>query len=72
VDALADAIATLLGDAPLRRRFAELGRRRTEEKFELWGNGRQLAERLRATRRSAQPVAGATEPTPSMAEPRSC
>ena len=51
VPALADAIAALLNDDPLRRRYADLGRRRTEERFDLWRNGARLAERLRATRR---------------------
>ena len=49
VDALADAIDGLLADPEARRRYAERGRRRTEEKFDLWRNGRALADRLRAT-----------------------
>lgn len=49
VPALAAAIETLLGDAALRRRFAELGRRRTEALFDLAHNGVRLAERLRST-----------------------
>ena len=36
---LADAIARLLGDAPLRQRFAVLGRQRTEQMFDMWRNG---------------------------------
>lgn len=73
VQALADAIATVLQDGSLRRRFAELGRKRTEEKFELWGNGRRLAERLRSTTRgAAPPVPRATERAPAVAESRSC
>jgi glycosyltransferase involved in cell wall biosynthesis len=49
VTALADAIETLLGDEAMRRRFAELGRRRTEALFDLTQNGARLAERLRST-----------------------
>jgi glycosyltransferase involved in cell wall biosynthesis len=49
VTALADAIETLLGDDAMRRRFAELGRRRTEALFDLTQNGARLAERLRST-----------------------
>jgi colanic acid/amylovoran biosynthesis glycosyltransferase len=52
VKALAEAIATLLADDPQRRQYAKAGRRYAEEKFELWRNGRRLADLLRATRRS--------------------
>jgi len=72
VHALADAIATLLNDASLRRRHAELGRQRTEEKFELWGNGMRLAERLRSTQRRARPVPGTAASAPSVAGSKSC
>jgi glycosyltransferase involved in cell wall biosynthesis len=51
VGALADAIDALLNDEERRRRFAGLGRRRTEELFDLGRNGALLAERLRSTRR---------------------
>jgi glycosyltransferase involved in cell wall biosynthesis len=51
VHALADAIGALLSDAELRRRHASLGRRRTEELFDVWHNGARLAERLRSTTR---------------------
>jgi glycosyltransferase involved in cell wall biosynthesis len=51
VRALADAIDALLDDGERRRRFAALGRRRTEELFDLTTNGARLAERLRATTR---------------------
>ncbi len=55
VNALAHAIETLLGDEGMRGRFATLGRRRTEELFDLTRNGVRLAERLRSTtRRVAQ------------------
>jgi glycosyltransferase involved in cell wall biosynthesis len=72
VGALANAIATLLDDASLRRRHAELGRRRTEEKFELWDNGKRLAERLRSTRRRAHPLPTTAPRTPSIAGSGSC
>ena len=49
VAALAQAIERLLGDEERRRRFATLGRRRTEELFDLTRNGVRLAERLRST-----------------------
>jgi len=48
---LADAIDALLRDDERRRRFAALGRRRTEDLFDLATNGARLADRLRATRR---------------------
>jgi colanic acid/amylovoran biosynthesis glycosyltransferase len=51
VKALAGAIATLLKSEPLRRRLALAGRKYAEEKFDLWKNGRQLAELLRSTKR---------------------
>ncbi len=51
VHALADAIETLLNDEGLRRRYTTLGRRRTEDLFDLWHNGARLAERLRSTTR---------------------
>jgi glycosyltransferase involved in cell wall biosynthesis len=54
VSALACAIDALLGDAERRRRFAVLGRRRTEELFDLGRNGAVLAERLRAATRGAR------------------
>lgn len=53
VNALAQAIETLLADEAMRRRFATLGRRRTEELFDLTRNGVRLAERLRSTTRAA-------------------
>ena len=51
VPALADAIARLLGDAALRRRLADAGRRRTEDLFDLWRNGARLAQVLTTARR---------------------
>jgi colanic acid/amylovoran biosynthesis glycosyltransferase len=51
VPALADAIARLLADDALRRRYAEAARRHVERLFDLWTNGRRLADSLRATPR---------------------
>lgn len=51
VNALAHAIRTLLGDDGMRARFASLGRRRTEERFDLWQNGNRLASHLRGLTR---------------------
>lgn len=53
VPALAQAIEALLADEAMRRRFSILGRRRTEELFDLTRNGVRLAERLRSTTRRA-------------------
>jgi glycosyltransferase involved in cell wall biosynthesis len=49
VPALADAIERLLDDASLRCRYAVAARRHTEEKFDLWQNGKQLAGLLEAS-----------------------
>jgi glycosyltransferase involved in cell wall biosynthesis len=49
--ALADGIATLLGDAGARNRIAEHARRRVEERYDVWQNGATLAELLRHSRR---------------------
>jgi glycosyltransferase involved in cell wall biosynthesis len=57
VGALAQAIEGLLADEGMRRRFASLGRRRTEELFDLARNGVRLAERLQS--RTRRGVAGA-------------
>jgi len=51
VPALVTAVVRLLGDAALRRRLADAGRRRCEELFDVWHNGAQLATLLRAARR---------------------
>ena len=51
VPALADAIEHLLADEGLRRRYAEAARRHVEYHFDLWRNGRRLADCLRATPR---------------------
>jgi colanic acid/amylovoran biosynthesis glycosyltransferase len=52
VMALVDAIKKLLSDSQLRRTFAVLARKRAEEKFDMWRNGKTLAELLRSTTRS--------------------
>ena len=52
VMALVGAIKTLLGDSKLRQTFATLARQRAEEKFDMWRNGKTLAELLRNTTRS--------------------
>jgi glycosyltransferase involved in cell wall biosynthesis len=51
VPALADGIERLLLDEALRRRNAEAARRHVERHFDLWTNGRRLADCLRATPR---------------------
>jgi glycosyltransferase involved in cell wall biosynthesis len=51
VAALAEGIGRLLADASLRQRLASAGREHAERLFDLWRNGRALADRLRATRR---------------------
>ena len=66
VAALAGALERLLGDATLRHTLARRARQRTEEKFDMWRNGAQLAEHLRAIRRLA-PAARASADAP---EPR--
>ena len=53
-DRLADAIAGLLGDEARWRQLARAGRAFAEEKFDLWRNGRRLAEILRSTGRAAR------------------
>jgi glycosyltransferase involved in cell wall biosynthesis len=53
VTALADAMESLLQDAPLRRTFAERARKRAEDKFDMWRNGRSLAEHLRSVERDS-------------------
>jgi glycosyltransferase involved in cell wall biosynthesis len=53
VPALAQAIEALLADEAMRRLCSTLGRRRTEELFDLTRNGVRLAERLRSTTRRA-------------------
>ncbi len=51
VASLVGAIKTLLADSRLRQRFAGLARKRAEEKFDMWRNGKTLAELLRNTTR---------------------
>jgi glycosyltransferase involved in cell wall biosynthesis len=65
VGALADAIATLLGDAALRRAVAERARRRTEQQFDMVRTGARLAELLRRPAPDAPP----SVPEPAHAAP---
>jgi glycosyltransferase involved in cell wall biosynthesis len=51
VEALATAIKTLLSNPEQRLTFAERARKRAEEKFDMWQNGRNLASLLSATKR---------------------
>jgi glycosyltransferase involved in cell wall biosynthesis len=51
VNALADAIQSLVSDPERRRVLADAGRRHAERTFDLWANGRALAQRLESTRR---------------------
>ncbi len=48
---LAEAIAELLGDETRRRQLARAARAFAVENFDMWRNGRRLAEILRSTRR---------------------
>jgi glycosyltransferase involved in cell wall biosynthesis len=54
VKALADAIEMMLMNVSLRRGYADAARRYAEEKFDLWRNGRRLADLLRSTTRLRQ------------------
>ena len=49
VQALADAIQKLLGNYPLREKYAESARIYAIEKFDLWRNGQSLAKVLRSS-----------------------
>ena len=51
VEALTTAIKSLLTNAGQRQVFADRARKRAEEKFDMWRNGRNLADVLRATKR---------------------
>ena len=51
VTALANAIEALLTNDTLRLGYAHAGRRYAEEKFDLWRNGRRLADVLSSTQR---------------------
>jgi colanic acid/amylovoran biosynthesis glycosyltransferase len=46
-EALADAMQKLLADETLRRRYATAARSRVEQKFDMYANGRRLAQHLR-------------------------
>jgi glycosyltransferase involved in cell wall biosynthesis len=47
VEALADAIETLLANTAMRRRYSDAARKHCENHFDLWRNGRDLARVLR-------------------------
>jgi glycosyltransferase involved in cell wall biosynthesis len=49
IPALEQAIAALLADPGRRQALAAAGRAHMEAGFDMWRNGRALAERLRAT-----------------------
>jgi glycosyltransferase involved in cell wall biosynthesis len=53
VNALASSIRNLLENPEQRLVFAERARKRAEDKFDMWRNGRSLAQLLRAARRNA-------------------
>jgi glycosyltransferase involved in cell wall biosynthesis len=57
-DALSTAIKTMLSNRAQRELFADRARQRAEEKFDMWRNGRSLANLLRATRRQSAPDLG--------------
>jgi glycosyltransferase involved in cell wall biosynthesis len=48
VSALAEAIDRLIGDPEQRSRFTQAGREFAECKFDMWRNGRRLADLLRS------------------------
>jgi glycosyltransferase involved in cell wall biosynthesis len=52
VQALADAMKTLLTNNVMQRSYADSAREYAEVRFDMWRNGRQLADLLRSTRRS--------------------
>lgn len=60
VEALAGAIENLLTDSEQRQLFADRARKRAEEKFDMWKNGRTLADLLRSTKRD-RPCDGSAE-----------
>jgi colanic acid/amylovoran biosynthesis glycosyltransferase len=57
VEALAAAITDLLADPARRVEIARRARQRVEQHYDLWQNGRRLAEILRATRRQDHSLA---------------
>lgn len=62
VEALADAIAAVLGDAGLRGTLAARARHRTEQLFDMVPNGARLAELLASTQPRPQPERRAVAP----------
>jgi glycosyltransferase involved in cell wall biosynthesis len=65
VDALAAAIADVLGDSAQRMTIAARARQRVEERYDLWRNGSRLASLLQSTlRRRSTQSAPAPAPAP--------
>jgi glycosyltransferase involved in cell wall biosynthesis len=64
VGALADAIQRLLADPELRARYAAHGRAHAERCFDLWSNGRLLADRLRTSQRGTSFTRAAAHAVP--------
>jgi glycosyltransferase involved in cell wall biosynthesis len=52
--AIADAIDRLLAEPALRSKLATAGRKHAERRFDMWSNGRLLADQLRLTPRRGQ------------------
>jgi colanic acid/amylovoran biosynthesis glycosyltransferase len=69
VGALATAIETLLTNEALRRCYAERARRHTENEFDMWRNGRRLAEHLRSVRRLPERELGGRLASPTYESP---
>jgi len=55
VPALVQAIEQLLADPARRHAYAVVGREQVERHYDVWRNGKRLAERLRSTRRDPRP-----------------
>ncbi len=77
VEALATAIKDLLTNPEQRQVFANRARKRAEEKFDMWRNGRSLADALRATKRDRPCddsvgafLRGRHAPSPKVGRPR--
>jgi glycosyltransferase involved in cell wall biosynthesis len=51
VEALVDAIRTLLANSAMRRNYADAARKQAEEQFDIRMNGWRLSELLRSTKR---------------------
>jgi glycosyltransferase involved in cell wall biosynthesis len=59
---LADAIQTMLADDRLREKYAQAARKCSEERFDLWRNGRRLAKVLETTVRKENAYDSANYP----------